>query len=367
MIMLRQKVGTQAAVGVQQALPSIVISLVAVNFSYPIAGLMIDLMYLIMYFLIEIAKVMGVGGSTLGNAMSVNTNIFYIGYDIIGKASPLESGAAVQQLISAATDKSGTYISETLGFIGGITFAVVFSLAILFAIFRLFFDLLKIYIGLVLDIVASPILLMLGAIPGKSNFGKWIKGLFFNLAAFPTVLGCIIIAYSLIDQAKLNDGGGGFAPPYLLGSGGGALPALIGMGILLIIPEIVAKVKKMGGEGIFSEFAGAFNKSLQKGWTGDQLIPGVGATNTAMYGLSGKNLLAKPFFGTKESNAAVSGGKLNFVGRGFMGEAQDTWEKYQKKKAIDKLQELPPEPSSGVKGTVSKVRTPPRIRGLSSS
>ena len=50
MIMFRSKVG-QAAITVQQAIPSILIALLAVTFSYAIAGFLIDLMYLMMYML----------------------------------------------------------------------------------------------------------------------------------------------------------------------------------------------------------------------------------------------------------------------------------------------------------------------------
>src|SRR6185369_5532352 len=46
MIMIRSKIGSQAAVTVQQALPKLVVSLILVTFSYAIAGLLLDLMYL---------------------------------------------------------------------------------------------------------------------------------------------------------------------------------------------------------------------------------------------------------------------------------------------------------------------------------
>ena len=52
MIMFRQKISGQAAVTAQQAIPSVVVSLILVTFSYAIAGFMVDLMYVLMYLII---------------------------------------------------------------------------------------------------------------------------------------------------------------------------------------------------------------------------------------------------------------------------------------------------------------------------
>jgi hypothetical protein len=50
MIMFRTKVG-QAAITAQQAIPSVIVAMLAVTFSYAIAGFMIDIMYVVMYVL----------------------------------------------------------------------------------------------------------------------------------------------------------------------------------------------------------------------------------------------------------------------------------------------------------------------------
>lgn len=48
MIMFRMKLDSQTAIGIQNSLPKIVISLILITFSFAIAGFLIDLMYLIM-------------------------------------------------------------------------------------------------------------------------------------------------------------------------------------------------------------------------------------------------------------------------------------------------------------------------------
>src|SRR5690606_25281628 len=66
MIMFRQKISSQAVVTAQQALPKIIISLIAVTFSYALAGLMIDAMYLIMYLIVGLFP-----SQTFENGMSL--------------------------------------------------------------------------------------------------------------------------------------------------------------------------------------------------------------------------------------------------------------------------------------------------------
>jgi hypothetical protein len=66
--------------------------------------------------------------------------------------------------------------------------------------------------------------------------------------AFPTVL----MAFIIYDMFSRNDfSTGGFLPPYLIGQGqGGVVVTLVGIGLLLIIPELIKQVKKaMGAEG----------------------------------------------------------------------------------------------------------------------
>jgi len=75
---------------------------------------------------------------------------------------------------------------------------------------------------------------------------------------------------------------GGFQPPYLFGSGtGGSLSFIIGIGMLMIMPEIVKQTKTAIGvkEGIFSELTRDIGDSMKKGIKGGgEVIPGIGFT-----------------------------------------------------------------------------------------
>lgn len=267
MIMFRQKIGGQTVVTAQQAIPGVIVSLLFVTFSYAIAGFLIDLMYVLMYLLI------GLFSPTEGNAV-LDKNIFQLTFEaIIGKNEQFSVftgvGDAVGTFVAGAFDGLGG-IEDAIGWLAGVTAALVVAIAIAIASFKIFFELLKTYVSIVLSIAAAPMSLMMGAIPGQNNFGKWIKGLTGNLLVFPVVLMCFII-YDMFTRNAMGAGGtveGGFLPPFIPGRGtANAIVTLVGIGVLLIIPEIVKEVKKaLGAEGgVFETLGGAMIKNASQG------------------------------------------------------------------------------------------------------
>jgi hypothetical protein len=236
MIMFRQKIGGQTVVNAQQAIPGIIISLIFVTFSYAIAGFLIDLMYLLMYLMIGLFK--PGGGTEL-----LSKNFMQIGLDVITGSGTSSAFGSMNQAVKAFAETIDLGGVETaLGWIGGLTMGLIISIAILISVFKLFFSLLKIYITIIIAIVLSPLLLMTGAFPGKSNVAYWIKMVFGNLLAFPMVLFSLIL-YEMFTRGDLSVGG--FMPPYLIGRGSGSvMMSLVGIGIILIIPELIDQMKK---------------------------------------------------------------------------------------------------------------------------
>lgn len=340
MIMFRSKVG-QAAVTAQQAIPQIIIALLAITFSYPIAGLLIDFMYIFMAFVI------GIFGADQGKFLAPNA--FDLGRKLV-------TGS-----FTTAYEAVGSYVEGTIfgpfniANLAGVAVGVIVAIAIVFAMFKLFFELLKTYVTILLSITLAPLLLMTGAIPGRNPFMGWVKSLIANLAAFPTVLIILLIFDKLTGSLSGGSGvnliqNGGFAPPYLLGTAqpGEIVTFIIGLGLLLIISDLVKQAKKTlgAGEGVFSQFGTAFIDSVKKGYEGGQLIPGVGLTDTSRYGISGKNILARPFFGTEQSRKAAERndliGKISRYtgGYGLMG----TPNEYLKRRAAKISQDQNSEP-----------------------
>ena len=118
---------------------------------------------------------------------------------------------------------------------------------------------------------------MVGAIPGKNVFKAWISQLIGNLAAFPVTL-LLLIMYDKMTSA--NIGQGGFMPPYLIGQGqGGAITVLVGLGIILVMPEAVKKAKEAMGakDGIMTQFAKDAVSNAKKAWSGEGVPMKLGA------------------------------------------------------------------------------------------
>ncbi len=275
MIMLRQKVG-QHAITAQQAIPSIIVSLIFVTFSYAIAGFLIDLMYLSMFLIVGIFEsVTEIGSEVIGY------NIFQLGKEFINQGYFSGKDAAynmVPEMIQAALN-SGNFVGQSaVSWVSGITVGLIVAVAVLIATFKLFFELLKSYATIVLMVVTAPIQLMIGAIPGKNTVSSWIKSLVGNLSAFPVVLMGFIMFRIFVDGA-MGTQSGGFMPPFLLSNGtANSITALMGLAILLAIPEIVKKVKdSLGAGGGFGEMIAqeAMGKTKQALPLGGRLGTGV--------------------------------------------------------------------------------------------
>lgn len=304
MIMLRQKVGGQAAVTAQQAIPNIVIALIAVTFSYAIAGFLIDMMYVMMYLMVGLF-------SDVATLDDVSSNILELGQRIITVDTLKTAYGSVNEFTAASLAE--IKIEEIIGAVAGVIFAVIIAFAYLFALVGLFFELLKTYVSIIISILLSPLLLMMGALPGRGDvFSGWVKSLVGNLIAFPTVL-LLLIIHKLLTAAPALEGG--FLPPYLTGRGsGGAVSVLVGLAIMLIAKDLVKEAKKSinpKGGGIFEQFGSAVSASLKQGYEGGQLIPGVGLSDTTRLPVVGKYLgSAKGMMRTAPVAASAVGGTL---------------------------------------------------------
>lgn len=266
MIMFRQKIGGQTVVTAQQAIPSIITALIFVTFSYAIAGLLIDIMYLLMFLII------GLFGATTD---LIDKSFLELGFSLLTG----DFGNGIFGTVSEAMqDLAGNLqIPDALGWVGGLTLGLIFVVAVVIGIFKLFFELLKTYVSIIATIAFAPLFLMVGAIPGKNVFKSWISQLVGNLAAFPVTL-LLLIMYDKMTSA--NIGQGGFMPPYLIGQGqGGAITVLVGLGIILVMPEAVKKAKEAMGakDGIMTQFAKDAVSNAKKAWSGEGVPLKMGA------------------------------------------------------------------------------------------
>ena len=240
-IMLRIKISPQAVITIQQAIPKALITLVLITFSYAIAGLMIDLMYL----------TIGVAGGMLASSKLIQNDLLsdYIGmgfFDIMGKLLK-EGWSSGWQLVFGVWEGMGVekeLPNKILGAISGAIPILILAITLLFLTFKIFLSLLSAYIQIIIAIITAPFQLMLSAIPGQNTFGSWISNLVKNLLIFPGV----ILAFALGEVlANLPEGDKLWAPP-LLGGGmvnSDVIVSVLSLGILLLTASIPDIIKSM--------------------------------------------------------------------------------------------------------------------------
>ncbi|MFN4212786.1 MAG: hypothetical protein ACK4FL_02375, partial [Microgenomates group bacterium] len=332
MIMFRAKLNPQTVISVENALPKIVIALLLITFSFPIAGFLIDLMYVIILIAISILSSTNIGQLTPANKGELFQNYTINGFnkllplgfslfdtsigggllDILGnevKAYLYTGvGSILTYLISSwlvqhppvslvpkilgLENAQGGIATVVVGvgkiFVGFLEFlllvfifaflsqfalpfvvTLLVSLTIAFLMFRIFFLLLATYLRIVFYIIISPLLLLLEAVPGKNSFSTWFKNLFADILTFPLVIIILLIGHAVINQSTSQ---GVWTPPFLYSIQPTIFPVLIGLGLFLITPELIKAFKEsLGAKGIGVEIGlGTFFGGVGAAWAGTQ-------------------------------------------------------------------------------------------------
>ena len=292
MIMFRMKMNPQTVISIENALPRIVVALILVTFSFAIAGLLIDLMYVVIVLIISLLS----NGGTYYNTTQFQNEYVVAdigrlfkdvacryGYDptgiapiiadsIIGIIPPyiavilrvmigiIAVFAVNGQLDNILLRRVGEAFG--IGSVAGsdlkpllrlfsipVSFATIFIVffigmlvifpllmwlfiifTILFLAIRIFILLFTSYIKLILTIIISPFLLMFEAVPGKSPFTSWFKNIVGYLLGFPITIAVCLIGYIIINSSLPST----YNPmylPYLYGIHSNSFKILIGMEI----------------------------------------------------------------------------------------------------------------------------------------
>lgn len=203
MIMFRVRLNPQTVVTIQTAIPKIIITLILVTFSYAIAGLMIDLMYVAIGLLALIFTQFGfiaAGTGTWSKIFSLMTD---------GPGGFLGVGGIIGWMVGICWAIAVSFFS-TMGYffsLGGAgnagIGAIVFILAILLTIGvfvwliltigKVFILLIKTYIQILISVIFSPFIIGFGAIAPTGGFSGWLKGLVSSLAVYPTAAALLML------------------------------------------------------------------------------------------------------------------------------------------------------------------------------
>lgn len=250
-IMLRVKISPQAVITIQEAFPKLIISMVLITFSYAIAGLLIDLMYLIIRIAVLVIWQSLPNGWLNGLAFEQ------------AKYSTLTFGDAIATTLGGSIKAIGSILGMVIGVFGeGLLLVVaigqlaqrglpkemkkiatplfVFSVIILYAIFKLFLNLLSCYVNIILAVIFGPLKILLGTFPGGKNngFSDWFKNLLANVLAFPAVAILVLISWIISNKAGPN-----LFPPVLGPQISGVTPAITSFGILLLLHKVPDMIK----------------------------------------------------------------------------------------------------------------------------
>jgi len=195
MIMFRSKIGGQTMVSIGNTIPSVIVSLILVTFSFAIAGVIIDLGGVVISLLYSIFNQQSVSIGNFGALFGILFNSDFaeqyagvVSEDFSTALSGFSSNivGGYFKLLGAIW---GTAIMGLLGLIAMIIGAgIVFVGAI-----KLLIMLYKAYFELLLNVILGPIKIMLGTMPGQENMKvNWFTGIIRNVLVFP-------IAYFIVN------------------------------------------------------------------------------------------------------------------------------------------------------------------------
>lgn len=311
LIMFRANIDSQTVISVENSLPRIVLTLLFITFSYPIAGFLVDLMYISMMFIFQllgslntdgldantlINKYLGIGFSPFQDLFQLKfvftyqEGIFglvdvlpdwltavisffattflvvpYLYNQIIG---PLLRAIGTIEIQGGIIALMGTMkVGEVIATLIGITLAGIIGifvliplisflfgvLIVLFLAFRIIFMLIGAYVQIILLTILAPIFILPNAIPGQNSFFGWFKKYFANVAVFPLTAALFVLSQIIVlnNNIVLRQNEVQFYFP-MLNFDNQAMVAVLTAAFLLLIPNLVSSAKDaIAGEGGF--------------------------------------------------------------------------------------------------------------------
>ncbi len=300
-IMLRVKIDPRTVMTIQNQIPKIIIGILLVTFSYAIGGFLIDMMYVSIHVIgnvvisadptlseelpTQLSKepnpfvAVGHVGANTGNAFFGLWNIIKppssaLGDAIVNVFNPVINFASevmIKGVVGALMPSGDSWanplnwfdkitgfvldpitkvvtglLSKFFGFIFTLLALVVVSIALLIALFKLWFSLIFAYINILLGVALAPFWIIGGLFPGSPiNVSGWLKSMVANLAAFPVTIAMFLLGKVFMGAFGQEDSPVSFVPP-LIGDRAtfGALGSIIGLGIILMTPNVVTMLKQ---------------------------------------------------------------------------------------------------------------------------
>ncbi len=280
LIMFRSRIGAQTEVTIQAALPRLVITMVLIAFSYPIAGLLIDLMYVIIYAFVGFLAANNLLDKTKTLSLIFSSNPFSV---LLGKgfsSSAFDISQGAGQTVSGLMGTDFLKIIDGLSYIGGAILWVLLLLFLIVVAIRIFITLVKAYAQVLFYVALAPVYIITNAFPGSNAFSSWFKNLAAKLLTFPIVIFHIIFAAILIHAAPWGANNAqvgfgvsgnnlqGWSPPlFNFGIQSGsikALLAIVSLGILWMAPSAAETAENLIKGQLAIDFGAALGGAYQQ-------------------------------------------------------------------------------------------------------
>lgn len=315
MIMLRIKISPQAVITIQSAIPKIITTLILVTFSYAIAGLLIDLTYVIQAIFLSLLF-QGSGANPTQDLFLQNQSVvskikefllkLFLNRDVLSTfgSSNLTNltNMDVFRLSNLVRDFVPTAATFVLGALaggivgsfvgigvagaalGGVILVFVLQLMVIIYLIKFLIALIKCYFNVILKIILGPLEIGLGSIPNmKMGFSTWITDLIANLSVFP-ICSIFIVLITLIMKSLDSQSAFLWAPSVISLAGfTGLTKMIIGLGAILLLPKLPTMIP----EFVFQIKPSPWGKAIGEGF---KTIPGSGIVNTFKKGVQEQSM-----------------------------------------------------------------------------
>ncbi len=176
MVMMRARIDPRTTMTVTAALPKIAISLILIAFSYPIAGIIVDLGRVLKGLIdAQFGPLMGRIGMTPVEP-----------FRIIGVLFERFAGVQLWDPAGWGTGWGNIYLGGT----GLSSYIIALGMRVILIVvaFMLFFTLVTRFAGLFMQLVFAPFVFAWGALPGQEDTTtKWFKSFAVNVLSFPVI------------------------------------------------------------------------------------------------------------------------------------------------------------------------------------
>ncbi len=262
MILFRMKIDPRTTVSIQNAIPRIIVTLLLVTFSYPIVGLLIEVMYLFIFLAVNALAAPYAGILNQFNSFAITNTIgtfftkgvatipslaTFLGFKDLGFTELLNDLAQGNTLHALTTAISLQLTGPTdptnwATLIGYLLIGLVVVIALIIMMLRIFVMLLGAWVQIIFAAIFGPLILMFGAVPGLNTFSFWLRNLVANLIVFPITIIALTIATILTANGVASKI---WTAPGLGGTNPLGVAGLISFAILMATPSLVNSVKKV--------------------------------------------------------------------------------------------------------------------------